>query len=1171
MDNFSESNGCGEQSWQEWLWSLAHSRLSWFVSTSPIIFSDPVMKTNFSHRFSRRLLLSLFLAGFTLGSPSRTEDKLPPKPEQPVLPAASGEGQAAISTFRFPNSLQCNLYAAEPMLGNPVVFGIDRKGNVFVCESYRQNKGVTDNRGHDEKWLARDLAAMTVEDRIRFHRDLLGDKASEYEKYDDLIRVLSDTNGDGIADDSVVFASGFNGLEEGTGAGVLIRDEQVFYTNIPNLWSLKDNDGDLKSDSRTSLSTGYGVRVAFRGHDMHGLVMGPDGRVYFSIGDRGYSVETPDGKFQDPESGAVFRCEVDGSHLEVFATGLRNPQELAFDDQGNLFTGDNNSDSGDRARWVQVVEGGDTGWRMMYQYLSDRGPFNREKIWYPYGPETPAYIVPPIANLSDGPSGLVYYPGVGLDGNEDLAGSFFLCDFRGQSSNSGIRRIKLKPKGATFEVQTNEEYIWNVLATDVDFAPDGSMYLSDWVNGWDGENKGRIYRFASKSEDSSAVGKLSAEILKNGFKKLTASQLASLLSNPDRRIRFESQYELATRGETNVLAEALQSASASVRLHAVWGLGQIARQKASEVATQSLITALADKDETVVARACEMLSESKNGISPAQLKSLLANSSPVIRSQAMMAVGRVGASVCLDDVAKILIENEDKDPIVRHAGIIAFAGAIGDSLDRWVKHSHESVRVAVAVALRKAKNPGIATMLDDASPRVVREVARAIYDVPDLHGSLPQLAGLTIAEEFDPAIVQRIIHANFRLGGEANAQRLVSFATSKLSTTALRAEAIQLLGDWANPGPRDRILNRHLPLEDRSAEYVTKLMQENIALLASADDEVRDEFFKVGAKLEIRGIADLLEAIVEEASANPLRRADSIRALARLKPERVIELGGMLFGDPNAAVRVAALQSFATLSNEKATTQIKLALNSKDTTERQAAWDLLQSESKLDSSMVTSLIDARLSDILAGTLPVDTQLNAIEAALARGSAATKDKVAAFVENRDKQLETSPKAAYADCLDGGDIKAGRELFFTRSSLSCVRCHKVGETGGEVGPNLSQIGLQKDNAYLMEAIVVPDTAIATGFETVVILTEDDESFSGILKSEDDERVQIMDAQGALISVGKDSIVARKKGLSSMPAGLMKYMNRRELRDLVAYLKSLDGTPTATAKVGDVGGHK
>ena len=273
------------------------------------------------------------------------------EPLAPDVEEASDEAVQSMLGIAIPEQWKISLFAAEPHVANIVAFDLDYQGRLYVAESFRQDRGVTDNRAHDETWLLADLAAETVQDRIDYHKKLLGDAAITYAQHDDRVRRAVDTDGDGRVDSSTVLASGFNRIEDGTGAGVLARGSDVYYTCIPKLWKLIDQDDDGIADERIVLSDGYGVRVAFRGHDLHGLLIGPDGRLYFSIGDRGYKVTKTDGQvLSDPASGAVFRCELDGSNLEVYATGLRNPQELAFNDVGDFFTVDNNSDSGDQAQ-----------------------------------------------------------------------------------------------------------------------------------------------------------------------------------------------------------------------------------------------------------------------------------------------------------------------------------------------------------------------------------------------------------------------------------------------------------------------------------------------------------------------------------------------------------------------------------------------------------------------------------------------------------------------------------------------------------------------------------------------------------------------------------------------------------------------------------------------------
>ncbi|MGB1814022.1 MAG: glucose dehydrogenase, partial [Rubripirellula sp.] len=115
-----------------------------------------------------------------------------------------------------------------------------------------------------------------------------------------------------------------------------------------------------------------------------------------------------------------------------------------------------------------------------------------------------------------------------------------------------------------------------------------------------------------------------------------------------------------------------------------------------------------------------------------------------------------------------------------------------------------------------------------------------------------------------------------------------------------------------------------------------------------------------------------------------------------------------------------------------------------------------------------------------------------------------------------------------------------------------------------PELTRIGGQKDRRYLLEAICLPDAQIAKNFETAVIANDLGQVFTGIVKTENDDFVELIQNDGGQVRILLDEIVARRKGISSMPADLTKLMSKRELRDLVAYLVSLKSSQRGANEV-------
>ncbi|MDA1264019.1 MAG: HEAT repeat domain-containing protein, partial [Planctomycetota bacterium] len=711
------------------------------------------------------------LALFTFAPPALAQHEVPDdEVYSPRVSGASEEGQQAITGTIVSAGFRVELFAAEPHLANPVVFAIDPKLRFFVAETFRLHAGVTDMRSH-MNWLHDELACRTVEDRVAMMRKHEGARFDErYAVEHERIKLVWDEDGDGVADTSTVYADGFANPADGIAAGVLPLGEDVYYACIPDLWVLRDEDGDGVADRRKSLHTGWGVHIALLGHDMHGLMRGPDGRLYWSIGDRGFHVEHEGKTFAHPHAGAVLRSELDGSNLEVFATGLRNPQELCFDDHGNLWTGDNNSDGGDRARWTYVLEGAEIGWRHAFQYVgfpNSRGPWNAEKVWHPPHAGQPAYTVPPVANFSDGPSGLAYYPGTGF--GPDWRGHFFLCDFRGGPSNSGVHAFRVEAKGAGFELVDPKRFVWNCLPTDVDFGPDGNLYYSDWVNGWGMTGKGRIYRVTT-DEYADERTEL-RQIFADGMQGREAAQLRRLLGHGNQRVRLEAQWELAERGEHALLLEAATDpqANALARLHGLWGLGHLLRVDGREAArvVRELLSLHDDPDLEVRAQLYKLLGDLRwLDAVPLALRALEDDSARV-RSFAAQALGQMGDARAFGPLVDLLASNDDQDPWLRHAAVWALVSlGDGDRIAGLSQHEHPAVRRGAVVALRRLAHPGLARFVADADRSVVAEAARAIYDAP-VPEAMTDLAMLlpSITPGDEHYLARRALLANRYLGG----------------------------------------------------------------------------------------------------------------------------------------------------------------------------------------------------------------------------------------------------------------------------------------------------------------------------------------------------------------------------------------------------------------------
>lgn len=1080
--------------------------------------------------------------------------------------------------------LQLHKWSGDINVPDPVACTVDPQGRVYVTQTTRRKVGDLDIREHTQ-WIPNDVAMEDIEQKKAFYHDVLapgkmlrpegslkdhnGDGSIDWKDltvHTERIYRLEDTNHDGTADKITTFAEGFNTEVTGIAAGILWHDGWVYVTIAPDLWRLRDTNDDGVADEREIVAHGFGHHIAYAGHDMHGLTVGPDGRIYWTIGDKGVNVTTKEGKkVAEPHQGCVLRCEPDGRNFEIFAHGLRNVQEVAFDDYGNLFGVDNDADkTGEKERFVYITEQSDSGWRCSYQYMKGYCPWMDDGLWKPRFKGQPTYITPPLASAHDGPAGFSFNPGTAL--SKDWRGFFFGNQFPSGKMNA----FRVEKDGASFTVTQDELVSSGVMGIGMSWGPEGKLYMADWGGDYPLNEIGAVWTVDAMTGTDSPERKDTEQRLRDGFSNPDAVQPLALLGDADQRVRRGAQFEAVKRGDfAGLLTLAKNDRQTPLaRIHALWGLGQGMRSGAFKLTPEETDKLFLDKDPEVRAQVCKIIGDCATATDlGAKLVLMLYDPSLRVRFHAAIAIGKLKVPAATEALIEMARVNEDGDAYIRHAAVTGLAGA-GDSrvLQTASREGDASVRRAVTLAWRRQLSPDIALMLHDKDEEIAAEAARAIHDDLSIAVALPELSRLLDEKRAWPdAVARRALNASFRLGSKEDAERVVKYALQKEAPLPLREEALTLLQLWSTPPPLDRVDGRARKLDARPVDVVASVALPRIdALMAVEEPALKALAVKLLTVYKLPVAANVAAAAVMESSAPAEVRVEALKLLAdqhgeSAEVDKTLDVLAAAKATPDT-LRIEALELMATKRPEAVVPHAVRLLSSGTTLEKQQSCKVL---ALAQCAPADEVLAKEIDQLVAGKAPATRQLDILEAVKARSEKvpALAEKLNAFEASRAAVAMTP--AAFTECLEGGDSNVGKKIVNEHLAANCIACHRFdSKEGSNVGPLLAGIAAQKDRAYLLEALVAPMAQIAPGYGMISVTLKDGSTVSGALLESNDQGVTLRLADGTKFQALEIQIASKTEPVSVMPP-MGAILNKHELRDVVAYLASLKGGSKGTKK--------